>query len=125
MNVASLELCKELYELSGWTGCNFHHSTDDDQYYLTYMVGSEGDKYPLNRSIEKRKFIIDLPAYDLGYMLRKLPAHELHSYNNGVYAAIHKGLETFNYKASTPEDAAAKLAIQLFKQNILTSEGDE
>ena len=48
MNIASLELCKELYELSGW-----------DDNFLPHEVYSTPIK------------TIHLPVYSLGYLLRQ------------------------------------------------------
>ena len=97
--VASRELCKELYELSGWDGT-------DEQYHVGMA------EY--------------CPAYDLGYLLRKLPAKIPFSdgeitlrveiwWAGGWYA--HYGI--YDWKAAiadTPEDAACKLAIELFNR---------
>lgn len=104
MNVASLELCKELYELSRW-----------------------GDR-------ELAKDRNGVPHYGLGYLLRKLPASQDgnqlsldqitaghwvagYLYGNPVKGATEQG--------SSPEDAACSLAISLFKQGILTKPNQE
>lgn len=99
MNVANLDLCRELYELSGWTD-NDHHR------YL-----GEGE---------------EIPAYDLGYLLRKLQpfnAADL-QWLGGKWAAqaVIFGTQPKSERteADTPEDAACKLAIELFKQGVLT-----
>ena len=106
MTTASLELCKELYELSGWVDTEIcHHEYED------------GNTLPITHN----------PAYDLGYLLRKLPS--------GVFLAKGKRYriwndDTNNYTwagsekldpidADTPEDAACKLAIELFKEGVL------
>lgn len=95
MNVASLELCKELYELSGWkTG---------------------GDKPTWNG----RKGVNSAPAYDLGYLLRKLPYHGVISGQGTFRQASCSG---YIASSDTPEDALAQLAIELHKQGVLTSE---
>lgn len=95
-DVASLELCQELHKLSGW-----------DEEWLSHSNTT--------------------PKYDLGYLLRKLPpSTEIKRMGKaradivrlGEYVAWndnHKG----RYHADTPEDATAKLAIELFKQGIL------
>lgn len=109
MNVASLSLCKALYEVSTWRGSEF----------WWYRVGNEwySDAY-------KGEF----PAYDLGCLLRKLPGFSMNGGKVGVkildrssqpFSIWYKG---FNGSADTPEDAACKLAIELFKQKILTKE---
>lgn len=63
MNVASLELCKELYEISGWrndvkTGW-FSGLKDDPRPFVSEWWGDEDG------------FVC--PAYSAGYLLRKLP----------------------------------------------------
>lgn len=98
--VASLELCKELYELSGWI--------DRKELRLDYVVGKGV-----------------LPRYDLGYLLRKLPlgsqVYTSIGKPNKYYAHYHelRGEKSGFCEADTPEDAACKLAIELFKKGIL------
>ena len=98
MNVASLELSKELYELSGWEAGYM------DWHYDEYVrrVG---------------------PKYDLGYLLRKLP-EQTHVYFTGTSWATtwNKPYKSRSTSSDSPENAAAKLAIELFKQGILTKE---
>lgn len=68
------------------------------------------------------------PAYDLGYLLRKLKQGLKYGLDDiGIDLALdqwearHKALGTPTIcEACTPEDAAAKLAVELFKQGILT-----
>lgn len=100
MTLASVEPSKELYELSGWL--------DDDM---------------------RTPFRLDAPYYSLGFLLRKLPTGRvsLNSYNSysekGKWiAALTNGYKgpAATAKADTPEDAACKLTIELFKQGILT-----
>lgn len=104
MNVASLELCKELYELSVWetgtTGFSYHNGS----IVFGWVQGS-------------------VPAYTLGYLLRKLPFN----------CPIAKGMagrwviSRYNDEAEpvekiwgdTPEDAACRLAIELFRKGVL------
>src|SRR4051794_28552960 len=121
MNVASLKLCRELHELSGWKDTEY-------TYYANAGLHSG--------FVEHRRMVFDkpdnLPAYDLGYLLRKLPA-SIAKRNQIMLLTIMKGNgidETWivDYKsaheptwlhegdkaqlteADTPEDAAAKLA---------------
>lgn len=104
-NVASLEHCKELYELSGW---NPHDLPDHP--------GSNG-KLPY------------VPAYDLGYLLRKLPRTAItridqNDFKNAEWVADSfllrdRKRKPVQFRADTPEDAAANLAIELFKQGVL------
>jgi hypothetical protein len=113
MNDASLELCKELFELSGWK------DTEKKQgFYVRSLDSGLGEIAEHGR----------IPAYDLGYLLRKLPdgvalrhvkpANDSQSY----WAAEYVPHDFFGETANTPEDATAKLAIELFKQGILTKE---
>jgi hypothetical protein len=123
MHVADLRICRELYELSGW------------EYSRAWFDQSKpwvSDYFDHNPP-----FIC--PAYDLGYLVRKLPHHrgsrtgamlDLHlsavdpgfgwraEYTPDNYAVLESGLTG---EADTPEDAVAKLAIELFKQAILTT----
>lgn len=120
MQVASLELCKTLHELSGWDDL----PNDNDWYTERGVIGY------------RRSGVA--PAYDLGYLLRKLPSHD----KDGIHANFGVSLllggaanlwgagwesDSGEYElqqANTPEDAAAKLAIELFKQGVLTRAGD-
>lgn len=132
MNVASLELCKTLYELSDWydTSSGFCWSTLGVKPYLIADTDRYGDT--------------EFPAYDLGFMLRKLPVNrafewtdedtkETREYRGNVFvgytaqstavAGYHGSDASFHLKyADTPEDALAKLCIELLKQGILTKE---
>ena len=114
MNVTSLELCKELYELSGW----------DDPDLTNYYEGT--GIFPT----------AVCPLYHLGYLLRKLQDNDLTvimrwNRDMGGRVAMKQWdkkwcIGTFDMPqgeypvADTPEDAAAKLTIELFKQGILT-----
>lgn len=101
-NVASLNLCKELYELSRWSG-------------------SELGDYDIRVGI--------YPKYTLGYLLRKLPKHvgdqwlRVAPITDVMWAAYYivMGVKTAGQDewADTPEDAACKLAIELIKQGVL------
>lgn len=125
MNVASLENCKKLYELSGWEIGRPHNSTH--QY-----------------EEDKTGHVTAIPLYPLGYLLRKLPKFYeegntpflLCIQPNPIYtdwSALyhHKSISPNHRKSEsrfmtdgdTPEDAAALLAIKLFEQGILRKEG--
>lgn len=124
MNVSSKDLCQELYELSGWDDCDRHY----------YRVPSGPDV--LSDSIGKfyPEEGYDYPAYDLGYLLRKLPygliiykGKKGYSVGSGNTAhlgeiATHHLLRFSRFCADIPEDAACKLAIELFKAGILKRE---
>lgn len=116
MNVASLELCKELYELSGW----------DDTARRHPSVHDKREDWP--------------PAYTLGYLLRKLSQAEIGVSIRYVDSPHGVDLREWLHKfiayapwmaqgdypfADIPEDAAAKLAIELFKQGVLKKEGED
>lgn len=138
MNVASLELSKELYELSGWDDSGIvicqsgsyreEYGPESDKGWFGYTeqeaVHHHGGIYPTYR------------AYDLGYLLRKLPQRSVEGRLGMDSEGIALGKPTFYYanatgtyytygQADTYEDAAAKLAIELFKQGVLTRGGDE
>lgn len=110
MNVASLELCKELFELSGWW---------QNHPYSVY------DKNGKARIINTRAAVGDTPAYDLGYLLRKLPNDTtIDRLETTIFRAscfIPGEFEDSEprFESSTPEDATAKLAIELFKSGVL------
>jgi hypothetical protein len=66
------------------------------------------------------------PAYDLGFLLRKLPnivdadRFRMLQSGGGWFTGYHDGdLFTLATVANTPEDAACKLAIELWKQEVL------
>lgn len=121
MMVASLENCKRLYELSGW-----------DDTYLVYNTAN-GKVTPLfAKELMHRD---DYPAYDLGYLLRKLPPIiTLKSRAGGRWSAqLIRGQLVYNPQeqkdeikkwevertADTPEDAAVLLCIKLIEQGVL------
>lgn len=125
MNVASIELCRELYELSGWRDLR-------DWWWGDHQKGGE-IRYRLQQNAPLDKCgRDDVPAYDLGYLLRKLPDEQwgedkwfnlqLETDGVGWLAGYAYGNETLALEgqASTPEDAVTILAIQLFKQGVLT-----
>lgn len=148
MNVASLELCRELYELSGWEDTDLFHNwgkrfgtrdvykrgipravTDFSKVVDFAEVGRtrlQGlrtqyveDGYVLDDYREK----LSCPAYDLGYLLRKLPDFYLNRDPDGFYSIELDSLEGSHYRqdADTPENAVCKLCIELFKQGILAN----
>lgn len=100
MNTASLELCKELHELTHW-------NTDKEWPRVTDQDGNDAHGY--------------VPNYSLGYLLRKLPTGtHIFRTSRGYGASI--GYRDNKNFADTPEDACAKLAIELHKQGILTNQ---
>lgn len=142
MNVANLELCKELYELSGWQSEYWYSGFPHQNGSFSYdgKIIQSNDRPEQERRGWRKG---DIPAYDLGYLLRRLPAN----FNTGdargsfelfikktsrEYFAgynkpeLGKWLYDQNHAvwehpcgADTPEDAAAKLAIELLKQKVI------
>lgn len=126
-DVAARELCEELYKLSVWD------DTDKwilvNEYGETSLIGSKALHNP------------SYPAYTAGYLLRKLPDETPRQDNMYGASMGRRNLTTYDGKwiasyryedemnppehyfehiADTPEDALASLAIELFKQGILT-----
>lgn len=152
MNVTSLELSKELYEVSGWQVTNYWWREHLPNHNLNHTVLKEAmisdnlrfkaNTEANNRFREENKFY---PAYDLGYLMRKLPARldlkDNISWNLTFWKTI-KDLEgntqySADYQAGMsekmlisktwleqdmPENALAVLIIHLFKQGLLTKE---
>lgn len=124
---AWLDTCKQLHKVSGW---------EDTEYSWWVMQWGETEKHPTDTSIAHA--FIEVPHYDLGYLLRKLPdTVEIggrpttlftQKRHNGYYMAYMTRtgehwpfdfLAIVKDTADTPENAACKLAIELFKQGIL------
>ncbi len=125
MTTASLELCKELYELSGWVRTGQEWS----RWYQGVLVFNEpaevyeGEYRVIN--VPPWRDETTYPAYDLGYLLRKLPQNTfVKQLESTIYHAEDYNFDTDTCNSaidkSTPEDALADLAIELFKQGILT-----
>lgn len=114
MNVTNIELSKELYELSGW---------EDGARLPWYCWVEAHQTYDIDNGVPK------FPAYDLGFLLRKLPSsiHVYRTKSGEGRATGHDSPPNFitTVKGDTPEDATAKVAIELFKQGILSKAGDE
>jgi hypothetical protein len=100
MNVANLELCKELHQISGWA------DLPPEQWY-----GYEAPTFTLPTTVGY------IPAYDLGYLLRKLKPIFLSQDDADLAKALR-----LMCQVKSPEDSLCKLAIELFRQNILTKE---
>jgi len=162
MNVVSLELCKELHELSGWEkflkSAPYNSDIKTEYVWERYAMADSWLKKEYDWSdwrlirwqdsfTKAVKHTEVYPAYYLGYLLRKLPRvltvndstdYKLRPFASGlfykniacdeldVWSAWYReqGQQTgkFTQSASTPEDAAARLAIELFRQGILTRE---
>ncbi|MDR6794200.1 hypothetical protein J2X12_003471 [Pseudarthrobacter oxydans] len=126
MNVANFELNKKLYELSGWKDGVEH------VYYSNAGEVSAENVWPLSAVFDKPG---NVPAYDLGFLLRKLPRKlQNDQYRLDLAPSVASwraayddddGMVKLSVFADTPEDATAKLAIELFKQGTLTRDGDD
>lgn len=111
MNVASLDNCKRLYELSGW---------------------DTGQSWNIILGLKPKTYV---PGYHAGYLLRKLTEVKTgltvyHVHSTMCYEAFYAG-KFFEYgtntqhwdtQSDTPEDALCLLAIKLFEEGILTNE---
>lgn len=133
--VASRELCQELFKLSGWRDTTYSHR---NYLYISDKGKPRLDRWEVKRYIAPSETAV--PAYDLSYLLRKLPATLL---NTSLILMKGGDEDPFDYKAGyaksvagddlihwskfrmevdspeTPEDCLAALTIELFKQNIL------
>jgi hypothetical protein len=125
VDVASLELCRELYDLSDWeeTGLAYVSLTTGEQHVIATDYQTPGENWDFDW------------AYDLSYLLRKLPYKVRDQYQAWVfgfklmptastgwkiwYGEVGTATEMYFKSGDTPEDAAAKLCIELFRQNIL------
>lgn len=114
MTTASLELCKELYELSHW-GYN-----ETDKVWCHGKLKNKG-------LIDTREVHDHFPAYDSGYLLeRLLPVTGVdlayHHRDEQVYALSPSYADDDQTPHGTGESSASaltKLAIELFKQEVL------
>ena len=139
MNVVKLELSKKLYELSEWSDTSntwMKHSLSDKAKCYAIPTAETGIQV-LNGELEYK-----YPAYDLGYLLRKLPKEyrthrsgkktitsreiQLEQWGNQWMIGLGDGdKEYLEAKADTPEDALCLLAITLFESGILTKGEEE
>lgn len=126
MQTASLELCLELHKLSGWEDTDYsHYTTAHDDY--DHEHGYHGEPaIGLTKAINANVVLLpDAPAYDLGFLLRKLPyTSKVAKVRENMYLAARGDINVKDKNfADTPENATAKLCIELFKQHILPQEG--
>lgn len=125
LNVASIELCKELYEVSGW------YQTED----VWAAFSDHKDMKPVivrsdHGELGHQLYVI-APAYDSGYLLRHLPGHYVQKHGNESYRAHWHGHAPTKQQrelghdhisgdsSSSPENALCRLAIYLFRMEIL------
>lgn len=133
MNVANKELCQELYTVSEWD--------DTDCYYGDVFTLDGEHSYTLFQRQDGVTPLVFIPAYDLDYLLRKLqltPTTEPDIQDEPAVIIEHSGTVKPEFKwcakvfngnwyestSSIPKDAAAKLALELFKQGVLQKEND-
>lgn len=128
-NFASHELSKELIVASGGTWLTDNVWDSDNQWHFLR---------PGNLQNQGGIPDYNCPKYTLGYLLRKLPKNYEQGkvgeagYNKYLltlyavndiwvieYMAVTSDEFTLAFNAETPEDAACKLTIELFKQGIL------
>lgn len=121
MNVASLELCRELYELSGWA--------EERQHWWYWINPEDHQDYSANEGRDSQ--LKNIPAYDAGFLLRNLPLDvEVSKYSGRkstqkYHATYFESLGTsksvvIRTEAHTAEDALCKLCVELFKEGVLT-----
>lgn len=114
MNVASLPLCKELHALGGWNGGEYF----DGENYITQEDVDMGGYDDGQCAV----------VYDLGFLLRHMPEYLLiDGYYRNLVITVGSGYWTARYgrvvrRATTPEDAVAKLGIDLFKKQVISRE---
>src|SRR4051794_16950588 len=121
MNAANLDLCRELHELSGW------HRT-----VMWWVESSNGEPMvkPVVVSVQYRDIV---PAYDLGYLIRKagsgagvIKNFESYTARRPVMLGAPENEDPLNgrigWDADTPEDAMCTMLIELHKNGILTKE---
>lgn len=118
MQVASKELCEQLYEVSKWETPEYENGFGTDLGY---------------------------PAYTLGFLIRKLPPRQDPDFGDEVmyYPGVHMIGEVIHEThaiagywdiegelwgdwsevGDTPENALCRLALELFKANILKPDG--
>lgn len=113
MHFAEVELCRKLYDVSGWDDTSFKY------------VGGSRDNIQL-RPRNKRITAPDVPAYDLGYLVRRLPYPVSVTANQKGFvttaAMMRHRPPFFNYLArdASPENSTVDVLLEMFKQNVLT-----
>lgn len=143
MDVASRELCEELYKLTEWGDTSFYWRCDFSVYrsqeWKNTIIYAVHKNWELGGSFipgteEARLYY---PAYDLSFLLRKLPKQikfvggspaavwwnqKLGKWQTGYTRHIQgsDNQKSHYFEAETPEDAVAKLAISLIKAKVLS-----
>lgn len=113
MHFANVELCKKLFAVSGWDDTSFR-----------YVGGSRSKIELLPR--DERVTKPDVPAYDLGYLVRRLPYPVSVTANKRGFvttaAMMRHRPPFFNYLArdDSPENSTVDVLLEMFKQGVLT-----
>jgi hypothetical protein len=114
-DVAAFELCRTLYGLSSWNS--------DDFWWAEWIADSDTAlelKYFRGGAYGKTREWDYTPAYTLGFMMRKLPDFDIYKRGDKYEAwYFHNGMH-IHLIANTPANAVANLAIELFKEGILS-----
>lgn len=127
-DVAGLSHCEELYKVTGWsqTTCWWNIFKDYDNG-LPHILA---DTYR-HQTTDKH-----VPAYDLGYLIRRLPDYCVMGDESDEDRGFQLRLDPFGggwiaeypfgdwpqAVSDRPEDAVCALAIELFKQGVLSRE---
>lgn len=139
MHVASLDLCRELHKLSGWVVHQYTYRITDGRGHEWVDIADRGwcDNWtPRNRD-EKIDYA---PAYDLGFLIRKLPKRfniapdtigeeiyplTINADGDNCWIAAYGFDDLYKdlgFDGDTPENALCQLAITLFEKGILVKE---
>lgn len=123
-DVTSLEKSKELFDLSKWS----HSKVESHSWYFDEKLISGFGELKL---YAKESLV---PAYPLGYLLRKLPKlfdnyfFDLSVTADGTWVAEYftndytpeRPISKYKFEADTPEDAVCGTVIALIKQDVIT-----
>lgn len=115
---ASLDRCRKLYEITKW-GEKFK-----DEKLDLWGVAENGNASVITQS-QLDGFPVELiPAYDLGYLIRKLPlgssVHTPTIATDKACVAMYKVRDTvIPHSADSPENAAADLLLDLIGRKIV------
>lgn len=120
-DVASFELCSELFKLSRWKETADAYDVSYADHWLRHIAEFPEDS-------RERAMVKMVPAYPLGYLLRKLPP-----FTKVYLDSVDRELAwrcvmpspgyigaTVVARGNTPEDAAVRLAISLFRRGVLS-----
>jgi hypothetical protein len=135
--VASVKLCEQLFRLSKWdsslAGGNHRWCLLPNGNWETLRL-SDAEAY---QPSFKKEWFDGFPAYDLGFLITKMPKYLHHDGDDlrltlspqgfgdmglrdwcATYKDIHEEIP-FLELGETPEDAVCLLAIELLKQGVI------